>query len=86
MAYDEPWYISEDVYPTAGEPEEKLRFMLNYAVLAPQGTILNPGSSACMTTRWSSVLIGHVGCQSSIPRIGNSSLAAGQPSSACGWP
>jgi nitroreductase len=42
MAYDEPWYISEDDYPTAGEPEEKLRFMLNYAVLAPSGHNTQP--------------------------------------------
>jgi nitroreductase len=42
MAYDDPWYISEDCYPTAGEPEEKLRFMLNYAVLAPSGHNTQP--------------------------------------------
>jgi len=35
MPYGEPWHVSEDDYPAAGEPEEKLRFMLNYAVLAP---------------------------------------------------
>jgi hypothetical protein len=42
MAYDEPWYISEDDYPTAGVPEEKLRFILNYAVLAPSGHNTQP--------------------------------------------
>jgi hypothetical protein len=42
MIYDDPWYISEGNYPTAGEPEEKLRFMLNYAVLAPSGHNTQP--------------------------------------------
>jgi hypothetical protein len=46
MPYDEPWHVSEDDYPAEGESEEKLRFMLNYAVLAPRGTTPNPGSSA----------------------------------------
>jgi len=42
MPNDEPWHVSEDHYPAAGEPEEKLRFMLNYAVLAPSGHNTQP--------------------------------------------
>src|SRR5215213_12037174 len=42
MPYDEPWHVSEEDYPAAGESEEKLRFMLNYAVLAPSGHNTQP--------------------------------------------
>jgi hypothetical protein len=42
MPYDEPWHVSEEDYPAAGRPEEKLRFMLNYAVLAPSGHNTQP--------------------------------------------
>jgi nitroreductase len=42
MPYEDPWHVPEDDYPAAGEPEEKLRFMLNYAVLAPSGHNTQP--------------------------------------------
>ena len=31
---EDPWKVSEEEFPRSGESEEKLRFMLNYAVLA----------------------------------------------------
>jgi hypothetical protein len=34
----DPWKVSDDIFPRSGEAEEKLRFLLNYAVLAPLGT------------------------------------------------
>ena len=46
MTMEDPWKVSEEDFPRLGESEEKLRFMLNYAVLAPSGTTPNPGSSA----------------------------------------
>lgn len=39
---EDPWSISEEHYPERGEPEEKLRFMLGYAVLAPSGHNTQP--------------------------------------------
>jgi nitroreductase len=38
----DPWSVSEEYYPSRGEPEVKLRFMLNYAVLAPSGHNTQP--------------------------------------------
>src|SRR5919199_4185350 len=42
MHLDESWNISEEEFPAAGEPEQKLRFLLNYAVLAPSGHNTQP--------------------------------------------
>lgn len=42
MTHDDPWRVSENDYPAAGAPDEKLRFMLNYAVLAPSGHNTQP--------------------------------------------
>jgi len=39
---EDPWSVSEEHYPSRGEPEEKLHFMLNYAVLAPSGHNTQP--------------------------------------------
>src|SRR3712207_3050567 len=39
---EDPWSVSEKHCPSRGEPEEKLRFMLNYAVLAPSGHNTQP--------------------------------------------
>jgi hypothetical protein len=39
---EDPWSVSEEHYPRRGEPKEKLRFMLNYAVLAPSGHNTQP--------------------------------------------
>jgi nitroreductase len=39
---DDPWSVSEEHYAQRGGPEEKLRFMLNYAVLAPSGHNTQP--------------------------------------------
>jgi nitroreductase len=36
------WNISEEGFPVQGEPEAKLRFLLNYAVLAPSGHNTQP--------------------------------------------
>ena len=36
------WNISEEAFPVQGGPEEKLRFLLNYAVLAPSGHNTQP--------------------------------------------
>jgi hypothetical protein len=36
---EDPWQVSRDIFPQAGSPDEKLCFLLNYAVLAP--SILN---------------------------------------------
>jgi nitroreductase len=38
----DPWTVSEDGYPAAGESQEKLHYMLNYAVLAPSGHNTQP--------------------------------------------
>jgi hypothetical protein len=37
-----PWEVSETNFPTAGTPGEKLRFLLNYAVLAPSRHNVQP--------------------------------------------
>ncbi len=42
MPFDTSWHVSEEDYPAAGTSEEKLRFMLNYAVLAPSGHNTQP--------------------------------------------
>jgi nitroreductase len=42
VTIDDPWKVSEQGFPRSGEPEEKLRFMLNYAVLAPSGHNTQP--------------------------------------------
>lgn len=39
---EDPWSVSEGQFPRDGEPEEKLRFMLSYAVLAPSGHNTQP--------------------------------------------
>ena len=36
------WNISEEAFPIQGRPKEKLRFLLNYAVLAPSGHNTQP--------------------------------------------
>src|SRR5215203_7299801 len=38
----DPWKVSDDIFPRSGEGEEKLRFLLNYAVLAPSGHNTQP--------------------------------------------
>jgi nitroreductase len=38
----DPWKVSDDIFPRSGEAEEKLRFLLNYAVLAPSGHNTQP--------------------------------------------
>ena len=42
MPTKDPWKISEDDFPGSAEAEEKLRFFLNYAVLAPSGHNTQP--------------------------------------------
>ena len=42
MRLGNPWNVSEEGFPLQGEPEEKLRFLLNYAVLAPSGHNTQP--------------------------------------------
>jgi nitroreductase len=42
VAMEDPWKVSEEEFPRSGESEEKLRFMLNYAVLAPSGHNTQP--------------------------------------------
>lgn len=42
MPLEDPWKVSEDDFPGSGEAEEKLRFLLNYAVLAPSGHNTQP--------------------------------------------
>ena len=42
MNLDISWYVSEKEFPVQGGPEEKLRFLLNYAVLAPLGHNTQP--------------------------------------------
>ena len=42
MHLDDSWHISEEGFPVQGGPEEKLRYMLNYAVLAPSGHNTQP--------------------------------------------
>ena len=39
---EDPWKVSEEDFPRSGESEEKLRFMLNYAVLVPSGHNTRP--------------------------------------------
>src|SRR5215203_4841061 len=38
----DPWKVSDDIFPMSGEAQEKLRFLLNYAVLAPSGHNTQP--------------------------------------------
>ena len=42
MHPDNSWNVSEEAFPIQGSPEEKLRFLLNYAVLAPSGHNTQP--------------------------------------------
>src|SRR5215212_1263380 len=42
MYLDDSWNISEEGFPAQGGSEEKLRFVLNYAVLAPSGHNTQP--------------------------------------------
>ena len=42
MHPDNSWNVSEEAFPIQGGPEEKLRFLLNYAVLAPSGHNTQP--------------------------------------------
>jgi nitroreductase len=42
VAIEDPWKVSEQDFPQSGRAEEKLRFMLNYAVLAPSGHNTQP--------------------------------------------
>jgi len=42
MPLDDSWNISEEGFPIQGGPEEKLRFLLNYAVLALSGHNTQP--------------------------------------------
>jgi len=42
MHLDDSWNVSEEEFPLQGGPEEKLRFVLNYAVLAPSGHNTQP--------------------------------------------
>ncbi len=37
LSPDDPWRVSEQGFPRAGAAEEKLKFLLNFAVLAPSG-------------------------------------------------
>src|SRR3712207_9303545 len=39
---DDPWKVSEGEFPKSGDAEEKLHFLLNYAVLAPSGHNTQP--------------------------------------------
>jgi len=38
----QPWTVSEAGYPATGQPSEKLRFLLRYAILAPSGHNTQP--------------------------------------------
>ena len=42
MPTDDPWKVPEPDFPDSGEGGEKLRFMLNYAVLAQSGHNTQP--------------------------------------------
>ena len=42
MHPDNSWNVSEEAFPIQGGSEEKLRFLLNYAVLAPSGHNTQP--------------------------------------------
>src|SRR5215208_288452 len=42
MHLDDSWNVSEEEFPLQGGPEEKLRFLLNYAVLAASGHNTQP--------------------------------------------
>jgi hypothetical protein len=39
---EDPWNVSEEDFPESGQAEEKLRYFLNYAVLAPSGHNTQP--------------------------------------------
>ena len=41
-ALSDPWKVAEGDFPKSGDAEEKLRFLLNYAVLAPSGHNTQP--------------------------------------------
>jgi hypothetical protein len=42
MTVEDPWKVSEDGFPESAGTEEKLRFFLNYAVLAPSSHNTQP--------------------------------------------
>ena len=42
MTVEDPWKASEQDFPRSEEAEERLRFMLNYAVLVPSGHNTQP--------------------------------------------
>jgi hypothetical protein len=61
----DPWKVSDDVFPRSGEAEEKLRFLLNYAVLAPlRDTTPSPGCLGLGMARCISTPTGPAGCRS----------------------
>jgi len=37
VTVEDPWKVSEKDFPESRQAQEKLRFPLNYAVLAPSG-------------------------------------------------
>src|SRR3712207_6590073 len=39
---EDPWNVSEEDFSESGQAEEKLRYLLNYAVLAPSGHNTQP--------------------------------------------
>ena len=42
MYLNDSWNVSEEGFPVQGGPQEKLRFVLNYAVIAPSGHDTQP--------------------------------------------
>jgi nitroreductase len=42
VTVEDPWKVSEQDFPRSGQAEERLRFLLNYAVLAPSGHNTQP--------------------------------------------
>ena len=42
---DEPWSLRPEDFPASGTPEDKLRFLVRYAVLAPSFRTSSPGAS-----------------------------------------
>jgi hypothetical protein len=41
----DPWKFSSEYFPRSGGAEEKLPFLLNYAVLAPSGQLSLPSGA-----------------------------------------
>jgi nitroreductase len=61
---NDPWKVTEGDFPRSGDVEEKLRFLLNYAVLAPSVHNTQPWLFRVRSEGWNSTPTVPAGCRS----------------------